>query len=69
MPLRVHQPLDENSYTAASWKDADIASAVANAKTAAEGKEKDSVVNAKTALDSAVAKLVKAEIRQHLKRR
>ena len=52
--------LDENSYTAASWKDADIASAVANAKTAAEGKEKDSVVNAKTALDSAVAKLVKA---------
>lgn len=52
--------LDENSYTVASWKDADIASAVANAKTAAESKEKDSVVNAKTALDSAVAKLVKA---------
>ena len=52
--------LDENSYTAASWKDADIASAVANAKTAAEGKEKDSVVNAKASLDSAVAKLVKA---------
>ena len=52
--------LDENSYTAASWKDADIASAVANAKTAAESKEKDSVVSAKTALDSAVAKLVKA---------
>lgn len=52
--------LDENSYTVASWKDADIASAVANAKTAAEGKEKDSVVNAKASLDSAVAKLVKA---------
>ncbi len=52
--------LDENSYTAASWKDADIASAVANAKTAAESKEKDSVVNAKTTLDSAIAKLVKA---------
>lgn len=52
--------LDENLYTAASWKNADIASAVANAKTAAEGKEKDSVVNAKASLDSAVAKLVKA---------
>lgn len=32
--------LDENSYTAASWKDADIASAVANAKQRQRAKKK-----------------------------